>query len=133
MAKQGKKVNVVGQWAWASSAPGALPNVPRAGFSRVGLNAATVRGINDFQELHDEKWRYARQLRFMQDLSRNRPPPQYRSHAGFAHAAIEWVPFSGRGLGVLHDDFTPKLQSRKARFSSTARVISLRRTGKRPI
>lgn len=46
-----------------------LAECARAGLSVVGLERGERRGLEDFQEIHDE-WRYAVNYGLMQDLSR---------------------------------------------------------------
>ncbi len=68
MAKTRKKVNVVTVGVGFLGGL-VLAECTKAGLSGVGLERGDRRGINDFQEMHDE-WRYAVNYALMQDLSK---------------------------------------------------------------
>lgn len=68
MAKELKKVNVVTVGV-GFTAGIALAECAKAGLSVVGLERGGRRGLQDFQEIHDE-WRYAINFGLMQDLSK---------------------------------------------------------------
>lgn len=68
MAKELKKVNVVTVGVGFTGGI-ALAECAKAGLSVVGLERGDRRGVEDFQDIHDE-WRYAVNYGLMQDLSK---------------------------------------------------------------
>ena len=68
MAKELKKVNVVAVGVGVTGGI-TLAECAKAGLTVVGLERGSRRGLEDFQELHDE-WRYALNYALMQDLSK---------------------------------------------------------------
>ncbi len=68
MAKELKKVNVVTVGVGFTGGIAAA-ECAKAGLSVVGLERGSRRGVEDFQEIHDE-WRYALNYGLMQDLSK---------------------------------------------------------------
>ncbi len=131
MAKTRKKVNVVTVGVGFLGGL-VLAECTKAGLSGGGLERGDRRGINDFQEMHDE-WRYAVNYAFMQDLSKE--TVTFRNTE-----AMQALPMRrmgsfllGDGLGVCYDDFNADNFNHEKLDFIHGGVISLTQTGKRPI